>query len=69
MGTYCSVHALNAMFGSIRLGCSPPILQLVEKTLQKLERSQPTDIDDGFMDHQAVVSLSFCVPPVHLYET
>lgn len=53
VASYCSIHAMNAMLGSIQLGCSPEILHKVEKTLHRLERTQPT-YSDAYMDHQVV---------------
>jgi hypothetical protein len=61
VGSYCSIHAVNMMLGSIQLGCSPEILHRVEKTLQRLERTQPSS-EDGYMDHQTVSIILFVSP-------
>lgn len=40
VGAYCSLHALNALVGSARLGASPAMLRTVEGVLNALDISQ-----------------------------
>ena len=40
VGAYCSLHAINALIGSARLGASPAMLHQVERVLNTLDISQ-----------------------------
>lgn len=40
VGAYCSLHAVNALVGSARLGASPAMLLKVESLLNALDISQ-----------------------------